>query len=172
MRGMLAHAQPGGDPFANPGTPSAAPTTTAAPAPTDTSTPAEPPPPPDPKCVHVTEVVCKAANTTLLATAGGYVAVVVTVCLIWRAVWNRKGFSTPFVRLFVPLIVAAIAAGLLTGFDPIRGTDAVCCLGHQTFKAQIFLQDLAVGRAFVLGALPAIVLYFVVVLIAGFLRKR
>ena len=108
----------------------------------------------------------------MLATSGGYVAVVVILCLIWRAVWNKKGFSSPFVRLLVPLLVASAGAGTLAGLDPIRGTDAACCLAHQTFKAQIFLQDSAVGRAFLLGALPAIVLYFIVVLIAGFARKR
>lgn len=169
-------AQPaGGDPFAT-SSGATAPTTTesggAAPAPTDTAEPSAPAPAPDPKCIHVTEVVCKAANTTLLATGGGYVGVLVIVCLIWRFIWNKKGFSSPFVRLIVPMFGAAVGAGLLAGFDPIRGDDATCCLASQTFKAQIFLQDAAVGRAFLLGALPAIVLYFVVVLIAGFFRKR
>lgn len=125
----------------------------------------------DAKCEHITSAVCGKQNTMLLATAGGYVVVTVILVSVWRSWWNKKGTGTASIRLWLPMLLGAATAGLLAGFDPARSEDLKCCLASGVFRPEILLQDSSIGRAFLFGALPAIVLYFLVTLGTG-LSKR
>jgi hypothetical protein len=107
----------------------------------------------------------------LLGTAGGYVAVSVLIVSVWRSWWNKKGTSSSSVRFWVPMLLGAGSAGALAGFDPARGPDLKCCLASGVFRPEILLQDSTVGRAFLFGVVPALVLYFLVTLVAGMLKR-
>ncbi len=126
---------------------------------------------PDASCAHVIQEVCEKQNTALLVTAGAYVVVCVLLVSIWRTIWNKRGTGTPGVKFVVPMLVGATAAGLLAGFDPFGSRDLKCCLADSNYKSIIYLQDLHVGRAFLFGVLPTLVLYFIVTTIQGTLKR-
>ena len=123
------------------------------------------------QCQHITSALCAKQNLPLLAIAAGYVLVCVLLASLLRAFWNKRGSGGPGFRFWVPLLLAATAAGLLAGFDPFHGRDLACCLSDPVFAAEVFLQDSSVGRAFLLGVIPAGVLSFVVTFFVG-LAKR
>lgn len=122
-------------------------------------------------CSHITSALCGKQNTLLMGTAAGYVAVCVLVVSLWRWWWNKKGTSSSAARFWIPLLLGGAAAGTLAGLDPARGPDLKCCLASGVFRPEILLQDSSVGRAILLGALPAIVLYSIVTFITGMLKR-
>ncbi|MEI7894908.1 MAG: hypothetical protein WCI05_17555 [Myxococcales bacterium] len=122
-------------------------------------------------CEHVTSALCSRQNTMLLVTAGAYGLACVLVVLLLRAWMNKRGSASPGVRFVIPLVLGCVGAGLLCGFDPSRGADLACCLAHDTFRAEVLLQDSAVGRAFVLGVAPVLIVYSLVVFIIGAVRR-
>jgi hypothetical protein len=107
----------------------------------------------------------------LLVTAAAYGLACVLVVLLLRAWMNKRGSASPGVRFVIPLVLGCVGAGLLCGFDPSRGADLACCLAHDTFRAEVLLQDSAVGRAFVLGVAPVLIVYSLVVFIIGAVRR-
>lgn len=107
----------------------------------------------------------------MLATDAGYVGVCVLLAAVWRAWWNKRGTGSGAARFFIPLFAAMAGAGLFAGLDPARGNDLSCCLASGVFRAEILLQDSGVGRAFLFGAVPAALLFTVVVMVAGALRR-
>ena len=120
---------------------------------------------------QVTSTRCAKQNTGLFLTALAYVIVCVLLASIVRVVWNKRGTSGAGVRFFVPMLIAAAPAALLVGLDPARSHDLTCCLASGTFSAQIFLQDSSLGRAFLLGLLPAALLFLVVTMVVGFIKR-
>jgi hypothetical protein len=117
-----------------------------------------------PECAHVTKAVCGRQGTPLLLTAAAYVAAAVIVGIIWKRIWDKRGTSTPGVRFMTPLSISAAIAGVLCGLDPVRGGDLTCCLANGVLRSEILLQDNNMARAFLLGVVPAAVLYAIVAL--------
>ncbi len=158
----FARAQ--GDPFA---APSASGSSAASTAPATTQIAGEL----AAQCEHVTSALCAKQNTTMLAIDGGYVVASVLLVALLRAWLNKRGTGGGGLRFFLPLLLGAGGAGALAGLDPARGADLACCLAHGTFRAEILLQDSNVGRALLFGALPAAVLFTLVVVIVGAIRR-
>ncbi len=124
-----------------------------------------------PGCEHITRVLCEKQNNTMLALDGGYVAGCVLVAALLRAWFNRRGTGSIAFRFLLPLLLASLGAGILTATDPARGPDLACCLGTAAFRAQVLLQDSSIGRAVLFGALPAVVLFTVVVIVIRAIKK-
>ena len=122
-------------------------------------------------CQHVTKEVCAKSNTPLIATSVGYVIVCVVAMTVLRVWWNRRGTSSAGIRFMVPLFFGSVGAGILAAFDPLRGQDLICCLASGVFKAEILLQDSTAGRAVLLGALPAVVLFVIVAIIEKMMKR-
>jgi hypothetical protein len=160
------------DPFAQPTATGTAAVTGGA-----TATPAQPAPGPTSidlpgiKCDHVTSALCAKQNTPLIATAAGYVVVCVLLVALLRAWWNKRGSPGPAFAFWFPMFLGATGAGLLAGLDPVRGDDLKCCLASGVFRAEVILQDSSMGRAFLFGAIPAVVLYLVVALVIGLIKR-
>jgi hypothetical protein len=123
------------------------------------------------KCDHVTSALCAKQNSMMLAVDAGYVVVCVLLVALLRAWLNKRGTGGGAMRFFLPLFLGAGGAGALAGLDPARGADLACCLAHGTFRSEILLQDSTVGRALLFGALPAAVLFTLVVIIIGAVRR-
>lgn len=157
-------ARAGGDPFAS-SSASAAGASSAAPAanglPSELAG----------KCEHVTSALCAKQNGAMIAVDVGYVVVCVVIVALLRAWLNKRGTGSGGLRFFLPLLLGAGGAGALAGLDPARGADLACCLAHGTFRAEILLQDSTVGRALLFGALPAAVLFTLIVVIIGAIRR-
>ncbi len=162
-------AQPAKDPFApeegsgsssGPGSGSASPDSTTA-----TAVPSK-------GCEYITKETCSKSNTSQYVTSGAYVFGSVLVFSVVRMWWNRKGTSTIGVRLLVTMALAAIVAGVLVALDPARGQDLRCCVETAVFKGEVFLSGSAPGRVAVLGVVPAVVLFFLVTLVEGVVRRR
>lgn len=107
----------------------------------------------------------------MLAIDGGYVIACVFLVALLRAWLNKRGTGSGALRFFFPMLLGAGGAGALAGLDPARGGDLACCLAHATFRAEILLQDSTIGRAMLFGALPAAVLFTVIVVIIGAVRS-
>jgi len=124
----------------------------------------------DAACGHITSALCGQQNTPMIATAAGYVVVSTLIVLVWRASWEKRGTNTGGVRFLVPMTVGAALAGTLTGLDPARGDALRCCLANAVFRPEILLADSAIGRAFLFGVLPAMMLYTLGAFISGMLK--
>jgi hypothetical protein len=118
-------------------------------------------------CLHITSALCQKQNQQLGMVAAGYVIGCVLLTSLWRGWWNRRGTSSATVRLMLPMLTGAAAAGALVALDPARGADLECCLASNVLRAEILLQDSTIARALLLGALPAIVLYLLVAFATG-----
>lgn len=123
-------------------------------------------------CEFITKETCGKSNTSQFLTSGAYVFASVLLFSLVRMWWNKKGTSTIAVRLLVPMALAAIVAGVLVALDPARGQDLRCCIETAVFKGEVFMADSAPGRVAVLGVVPAIVLFFLVTLVEGVVRRR
>jgi hypothetical protein len=166
----LARAQ-GSDPFASSGSaPGAATAPAGQPASPGAAT-ASQATSGSPACQHITTALCEKQNNSMLALSGAYVAACVLVVALLRAWMNKRGASTPLVRFMLPMFLGSAGAAALVGLDPGRGADLACCLESATFKSQILLQDSAMGRAMLFGAAPAAVLFLLVVIVVGIIRK-
>lgn len=130
-----------------------------------------PSPPGTGACAQLTAALCQKQSTALVLTALGYVALSVLVAALLRA-WLNKGMrGSGAARLVGPLVLAAAMAGTLVGLDPARGPDLACCLGSAVFRAEVLLADSGAGRVVLLGVLPAIVLYMLVVVIVSRIHR-
>lgn len=163
----LAAAQ--SDPFAAQGAPPAS--ASAAPGPIPGGGTEVAVAPPKIGCEHITSALCAKQNNAMLALEGGYVAACVFIAALLRAMFNKRATGSNAFRFLFPMLLAAGGAGTLTALDPARGADLACCLGSSTFRAQILLQDSTIGRALLFGALPAAILFTVVVFIIAKVRK-
>lgn len=168
---MLVTPAQAQDPFAQPtGSATAAPPGAAGP----TAAPALAPSNieiPGLKCDHVTSALCGKQNTGMIATAAGYVAVCVLLMVLLKVWWNKRGSPGPGFAFWFPMLMSGAGAGLLAGFDPIRGDDLKCCLANGVFRAEVILQDSSIGRAFLFGAIPALVLFAAVALVIGIIKR-
>jgi hypothetical protein len=161
---LTSPAAAGGDPFAAASASSAsAPAGSAAPAAVASDAAG--------KCDHITSALCGKQNSAMIGVDAGYVVVSVLIVALLRAWLNKRGSGGGALRFFLPMFLGAGAAGTLAGLDPARGADLACCLANGTFRAEILLQDSTVGRALLFGALPAAVLFTLVVVIIGAVRR-
>ncbi len=178
LSGHAAAQAEGRDPFADAGEAAPASSDSAAPAsaPVDTSAALAPattaaPTEGSPLCERLTSNDCSQQNNGLLAIAAGYVVVCSLLATLWRAWWNKRGTSGAGVRLMVPMLTAATAAGVLEYFDPAGADNLKCCLADHVLRGEIFLSDSAIGRAFLFGVIPVLVLYLLVATIVGLVKK-
>jgi len=162
----LRPARAQSDPFAvDAGAPAA-----VAPKP-DTAAPSATTETPAPACEHITTSVCSAQNTGIVLKSGAYIIVAVLLFSLIRLWWDKRGTSTAGVRFVATLLPAAGIAGVLAYLDPMRGQDLACCLASSTYTSEVLLQDSALGRAALLGFVPAAALFVVVAIIVKAVRS-
>jgi hypothetical protein len=126
---------------------------------------------PSPACEYVTRAVCDRQDTAIVLKSGGYVIVAVLLFSLLRVWWDRRGTQTAGLRFVATLLSAAGLAGVLVYLDPMRGKDLACCLASSVFTSHILLQDSAIGRAALLGFVPAAALFVVVAVIVKTVRS-
>lgn len=124
----------------------------------------------DAACGQITSALCAKQNTMMLAVAAGYVLVSTLLALVWRARWEKRGTASGGTRFLVPMVTGAALAGALTGLDPARGDDLRCCLASAVFRSEVLLSDSSMGRAFLFGVLPTMVLYTIGSFVAGMMK--
>lgn len=142
--------------------------------------PAAPPPPPASEasgeppasaCEHITTSICSTQSTGIVLKSGAYIIISVLLFSLLRLWWDKRGTSTAGVRFVTTLLPAAASAGALAYFDPMRGQDLACCLASSAYTSEILLQDSALGRAALLGFVPAAALFVVVAIIVKAVRS-
>lgn len=122
-------------------------------------------------CAEVSSSICSKANTTFLTMCAGYVVVTLLICVLWTVLWSGRSPSGAGMKFAIPLVLGGVVAAVAVGFDPFASENYLCCVADSTFHATLFLGESRVARALVLGLLPFLVLYVIVVFVVKAVRR-
>ncbi len=133
--------------------------------------PATDEPPVPAGCEEISGTDCRDQTSTLLLMSGGYVIIAVLLFSLLRLWWDKRGTNTAGVRFVSTLLPAASLAGELAYLDPMRSQTLACCIRMRGYAGYVLLQDSDLGRAALLGFVPAAALFVIVAIIVKAMRS-
>ncbi|MEM2125110.1 MAG: hypothetical protein QXZ28_00885 [Candidatus Methanomethylicaceae archaeon] len=123
--------------------------------------------------IEVNVLVCQDANRSFLITCATFdvIAMLIGVFLKWY--WDRRLIWTYGLRLSIPLVIAFVLSSGLVAWNPIKDEALQACLESAEFSRYIWMSQVAaIPRGLVLGGVVTAALYFAVLLVVGFLKRR
>ena len=116
-------------------------------------------------CPPLSAKLCKGVTSSLLLVSGGYLLVCLLFGVIINAWWSRRSAGSEWGPFLAPMFLMATVNGILVGLDPLASANLKCCLANALFRTELLLGDTLPGRVFLLGVVPLIALYVLVILL-------
>lgn len=110
---------------------------------------------------YLSQEMCQQASNTSLLTSGGYALGAALLAVTFFAIARKRLWWASFTRYAGAVTAAGAVAFLLVVLDPAQGETLTRCLDPaQGFVQYVFLGGTTLGRAILLGLLPASALAF------------
>lgn len=106
---------------------------------------------------YLSQEMCESANRNGLIAAGGYTFGVSMLSVVIFVMMRKRLWGTAFSRSLTAVLTAATLSSALVAWDPARADVLQRCLDPlQGFTRYVFLGDMLVARALVLGLVPSV----------------
>ncbi|RMG51877.1 MAG: hypothetical protein D6723_09805 [Acidobacteria bacterium] len=122
---------------------------------------------------EVNAVICRDANRSFIITCLTFDVLVVIGGVLLKSFLDRRLAWTYEGRLTFPLTLTfAISSGLVA-WNPVKGEALLACLESEEYSRFIIMSHVAaIPRGLVLGGVVSAALYFLVLLILKFAKRR